>query len=251
VKQLRVIAALCLFGGFSTIWASADEDWVRAVSDRDIPTLEHLVKSGVDVNLSTADGKTALMLAAQQGRKDLIRELLDAGAGINVTNTRGGTALMYAALAGDTASSYLLLERGAKVNSQSSNGWTALMIAAVKGYDELVSLLLDRGADPNLPDIYDWTPLMRAAYENRLAIVRTLLASKGVDLTAVNEYGATALHQSAERGYLQITQLLIDGGADPQAKDRDDRTPVMLARARGHVDVVDLLERSLERNVSR
>jgi ankyrin repeat protein len=251
MKLIRILSAFCLFAGVSAVWASLDEDWVRAVGKRDVAAIERLVKHGVDVNLSTADGKTALMLAAQQGRVDLIRALLDAGATINLTNTRGGTALMYAAVVGDPATVKLLLLRGATINTQSSNGWTALMIAAVKGYDELVRLLLARGADPNLRDIYGWTPLMRAAYENRLTVVRALLASNATKVNVSNDNGATALHQAARRGHLQIVQLLIDHGADLEAKDLRERTPAMLARAQGHANVANMINGSLEKKVSR
>lgn len=251
MKLFRLLSTCCLFVAASAAWASLDEDWVRAVGKRDVATIERLVKRGVDVNLSTTDGKTALMLAAQQGRIDLIRTLLDAGATINLTNTRGGTALMYAAVVGDPATVQLLLGRGASINTQSSNGWTALMIAAVKGYDELVTLLLARGADANLRDIYGWTPLMRAAYENRLTVTRALLASNKANVNAANDNGATALHLAAQRGHLHIAQMLIDGGADLETKDLQGRTPAMLARDQGHASVVEFIKRSLKKKVSR
>ena len=246
---MTLIGFMCasyLLVATSVALAALDEDWVKAVGKRDVVTIERLIGHGVDVNLSTTDGKTALMLAAQQGRTDLIRMLLDAGATINSTNTRGGTALMYAAVVGDPATVELLLARGAAMNVQSSNGWTALMIAAVKGYDELVRLLLRRGADANLRDIYGWTPLMRAAYENRLIVVRSLLASQSAKVNASNDSGATALHQAARRGHLQVVQLLIDSGADSGAKDIRGRTPEMLARAHDHTKVADLIKHSLE-----
>ncbi len=245
MKLTCLICASCLLVATGTASASLNEDWVKAVGKRDIVTLERLVRQGVDVNLSTSDGKTALMLAAQEGRADLIRALLGAGATINSTNTRGGTALMYAAVVGDPTTVELLLAYGAAINVQSSNGWTALMIASVKGYDELVRLLLSRGANANLRDIYGWTPLMRAAYENRLTVVRSLLASQSIEVNTANDNGATALHQAARGGYVQIVRLLIDNGADLEAKDLRGQTPAMLARAQGHAEVADMIKRSL------
>ena len=247
MKLTRILSALCLFGSMSAASASLDENWVRAIGKRDVATIERLLKRSVDVNLSTADGKTALMLAAQQGRLDLMRTLLDAGATVDITNTRGGTAMMYAAVLGDTAPIKLLLARGAAVNTQSSNGWTTLMIAAVMGHDELVRLLLDHGANAGLADIYGWTPLMRATYERRLDVVRILLRSGSANVNARNDNGATALHHAALRGELEIAQLLIAKGADLQAKDHQQRTPLMVARATGHGKVVKLLDRELDR----
>ncbi len=247
MKLAQILSAFCLLVSMSAVSASLDQDWVRAISKRDVPAIERLLKHGVDVNLSATDGKTALMLAAQQGRLDLIRTLLDAGATVDITNTRGGTALMYAAVLGDTAPIKLLLARGSAVNTQSSTGWTALMIAAVMGHDALVRLLLDQGANAGLADIYGWTPLMRATYEKRLHVVRMLLTSKSVNVNARNDNGATALHYAALRNQFEIAQLLIANGADLLAKDRQERTPLMVARATGHDKLVKLFDRALDK----
>jgi ankyrin repeat protein len=119
------------------------------------------------------------------------------------------------------------------------------MIAAVKGYKELVRALLSHGADANLADIYGWTPLMRAVAENRLGVVHILLASKSVNVNARNDSGATALHEAAEKGYFEIAQLLITNNADVQSTDRKGRTPLIIAGASGHNDIVDLINRAV------
>jgi ankyrin repeat protein len=48
-------------------------------------------------------------------------------------------------------------------------------------------------------------------------------------LAAIDEIGRTPLHYAAERGYIEIVRALISTGTDPNKKDNDDSTPLMLA----------------------
>jgi ankyrin repeat protein len=54
--------------------------------------------------------------------------------------------------------------------------------------------------------------------EGHTEIVQLLL-EKGADVNAKNKYGRTALIYATERGYTEIVQLLLEKGADVNAKD--------------------------------
>jgi len=124
-----------------------------------------------DPSLATAfsaDGFSALHLAAFFGQVETARLLLDRGSD---PNARGcgwmtGTALHSASSGSHVAIGRLLLEAGADPNARQSGGWTPLHSAAHNGNSELVGLLLGHGADP----------------------------------TAVNEEGATVLALAEEEG---------------------------------------------------
>ncbi|MFQ5993866.1 MAG: ankyrin repeat domain-containing protein [Acidiferrobacterales bacterium] len=231
----------------SLAWAALDDDWRFAIARRDFATIEHLIPQVNDVNLPARDGRTALMLAASHNRIDLMRKLLGAGARVNIENQRGGTALMYAAVTGDPAPMRLLLSHGAAVNATSDTGWGALMIVSAKGYIEIVQLLIAHGAEVNVRDIYGWTPLMKAAFEGRFAVVRLLLDQESVDLHAVDENGATALHHAAAVGHVKIARLLIAYGADIERKDGAGQTPLMIAAKQGRAEMIDLINQSLDK----
>ena len=66
----------------------------------------------------------------------------------------------------------------------------------------------------------------RKASETRLQIVR-LLAFKGADLEARNNYGRTPLHEAVLRGSLEDTKVLLAAGAD--VRSRAGETVLMLA----------------------
>lgn len=223
--------------------ADIDDDWLRALTTRDLAVIERLLPATAEanVNLAAKDGRTALMLAAGQARADLVQELLTAGAEINVANSRGGTALMYSAVTGDTPTVKMLLAHGAAVNARATNGWTAVMVASVKGYAHLVKVLLEAGADPNISDIYGWTPLMRATHEERGTVVRELLQSQRIDVNAKDDLRDTALHHAAAKGFVDIARDLIAHGADVKSVDAAGRTPLMIASAQGNAELAEIL----------
>jgi ankyrin repeat protein len=68
-----------------------------------------------------------------------------------------------------------------------------------------------------------------------------LLLDKGANIEAKHNNGSTALLVAALRGYKAIVQLLLDNGANIQAKDIDGKTALLLATLKGHEDVVRLL----------
>jgi outer membrane protein assembly factor BamB len=79
--------------------------------------------------------------------------------------------------------------------------------------------------------------------------VKTLL-EKGADVNAKNEIGVTALWIAADRGKPEVVALLLKAGADVNARDGIwYETPLSLAVAGGHTEVVTAMLRARARDV--
>jgi uncharacterized protein len=87
-------------------------------------------------------------------------------------------------------------------------------------------------------------PVADAAARGDLDTVRDLLRN-GADVNSAQGDGMTALHWAAERGELELTEVLIYSGANVDAGTRIGHyTPLHLASREGHADVVAALLRS-------
>jgi ankyrin repeat protein len=145
-----------------------------------------------------------------------------------------------------------LIAHGADVNAKASRaprgtgtvGATPFFLAAWAGDPDTMRQLVDHGADPNLATPQGVTPLMvasgilREAGGPNVPEARALAAVKlcvelGNDVKAVNKsHGDTALHGAAYRGMhggAQITQYLIEHGADVNVVNKRGWTPLVVA----------------------
>uniref|UniRef100_A0ABM5FAG0 Ankyrin repeat domain-containing protein 63 n=1 Tax=Pogona vitticeps TaxID=103695 RepID=A0ABM5FAG0_9SAUR len=94
------------------------------------------------------------------------------------------------------------------------------------------------------------TPLMFAVLLRdpawRVAFARLLL-ERGAAPNLRDDAGRSALSLACERGYLEVTQLLVQFGADPDAVDARGWSPLMYAAWEGRAGVVEWLLRAFRR----
>ncbi|UEM22547.1 ankyrin repeat domain-containing protein [Skermanella mucosa] len=148
------------------------EDMLQAFQQPAV--LEAVIQAGRDIDYELPDGKTALMLASEQGNTQAVRRLLTAGAAPNARSRNGGTALMYAASIGNNAIVRALIQSGGSVNSMNVEGKTALMAAASRGQVETVRILLENGANIGTTSIHGRNALSYAQEGGHRAVVDLL-----------------------------------------------------------------------------
>ena len=87
---------------------------------------------------------------------------------------------------------------------------------------------------PQMPMSIEFgSPLHNAAQEGRADIV-ALLIEKGADVNAKNNEGRTPLHEAVWFGSPNIVNLLLKKGADPLVEDDFGRTPLIMAQEKGN-----------------
>ena len=86
-----------------------------------------------------------LIRAAEDGRLDLVRNLLEAGANPNAKSDGDVTVLIWAAARGHVEVVKVLLQSGAEPNARTRKGRTAIEIAMQEGHDHVAALLRENG----------------------------------------------------------------------------------------------------------
>jgi ankyrin repeat protein len=125
------------------------------------------------------------------------------------------------------------------INSHSPDGFTALGFACFFRHIPTAKMLLDRGADPGLAsnNALRVAPLHSAVAANLVELIDLLLV-RGADPNPREGGGSTPLHSAAGHGTPEIIARLLAAGADPSGKTNDGKTPADVARQYGKVDVV-------------
>ncbi len=225
-----------------------------AVLNGDINKIKELLKSKVNVNENNAKGETALILAAEQGREDIVNLLLEGGADIKSQ----GVKALGKSLRGENASYapykkvvFLLLKKGIDLKNSSIlldvvGKWTEGKDAATD-ITMIVKALLKSGANADARRSNGYPALMYAVTfgkdSENLEIVKALI-DHGADVNAqVSSSGPTALILAVARNDIQVAKILLDKGAKINVRDKDLRFDTPMARAAflGNLDMLMLL----------
>lgn len=94
-----------------------------------------------------------------------------------------------------------------------------------------------------------YTPLLYAARAGHLNVC-ILLIDSGADINAKTKGGATALHRAASGGHSEVVQLLVQKGADGLIADTDHETPAHKAATAGHGSLARFLLRTFPASAS-
>ena len=131
-------------GGEPALVAAAD------IADDDPRGVALLLKHKAQINARDALGRTALIVAAQEGHARIAKALLTAHANVALADQHGTTALMEAAHHGAENIVRALCEAGAPLDARDRHGRDALTLACLSPHavTGTVHALLDAGADP-------------------------------------------------------------------------------------------------------
>lgn len=178
----------------------------------------------------------------------------------------GFTPLHFAVRQGDMESTRRLVAAGADVNTVSADGKASLELAIYNGNYEIASFLIDNKAQVNHADAEGFTPLFWAVDRRNmetnpgmpwmvtldpLPLIKKLLASganpnafvdniptsrrSALNLTPRTTF-ATALARAAFSADMELVQLLLSNGADPNIVSSHNETALMQAAGYAWID---------------
>jgi ankyrin repeat protein len=151
----------------------------------------------------------------------------------DIVDGSGSTPLLLAASHDDAVQVRQLLKTGANPNVRNKLDTTPLLEAAFHSNTEIIRALLDAGADPNTAGADGETPLMLVARGTNVAAAKILLDKGASTKAAESQRQQTALMWAAANRQGPMTRLLVERGAELDAKTASDlMTPLVSAEPR-------------------
>ena len=202
-----------------------------------------LIGKGANIDAVDDSGNAPLSFACRIGNVDIVRTFLQAGAAVDLPDDTLWTPLhlVLQEVKPETHEIVkLLLEYGANVNVRTDGGSMPPHIAAQEGDFDILRDLIAKGADINA-EMSKGTPLMRAVVNGHVDAVE-FLCENGANTSFSKTLGTSALHLALARNpNYDIVHKLIKMGADVNAMDNNDDTPLALAVSEDNLELVELL----------
>jgi len=195
---------------------------IWAATKGDCGAVELLGIMGTDLSGADYDGRTALHLAAAEGRYEVAKYLLDQGVNVDPVDHRDGTPLDDAMLNHHQPIVELLIAHGAEQKeAQDAFTWLGTPPPANHEANEVVQL--------------NW-----AAREGDIDAI-TRLVARGINLHGADYDMRTPLHLAAVAGHADVVDYLLRRGVEAGRRDRWGCTPLDDAKRHGSDSVVELL----------
>jgi ankyrin len=231
----------------STVAPTGETTLMTATRTGKPEALTLLLDRGAEVDARDPEfEQTALMLAVRENHPAAVQVLLARGAAVNA-HTRLGTApefrlpckgtgcgsegvginrgglpdrgrreaaqggmtpLLYAARDGRLDAARMLVASGADLTQREANGLTPLLMSILNNQLGIAAFLLEQGADPNVDDFWGRTPLFAAVEYRNLD-----MNNRDQDSPTTNGVDRAPL--------LDFIEVLLDRGADPNARTRE------------------------------
>ncbi len=207
--------------------------------------------------------------AIKAGDATKVESLIEENPALLRENVNGATPVLFAVYQGQNDIARLLASRGelsfgeacalgdadrvrsllaadpSLLRSRTADGFPAASLAIFFRHSELARWLIEQGADVNAAaeNPQRVAPLHAAAAVRDRETV-ALLLERGADPNAKQQMDYTPLHGAASRGDIEMGELLLANGAQRDARASDGMTPADVARKYGQDAFAEWIERT-------
>jgi ankyrin repeat protein len=199
-----------------------------------VETVVSRIAQGEDINRVTEYGESALRIASNRGRFDVVDLLLNAGADRGQLRWSSTT---YEVVYGTPTS----VKKSVQENNdlESIDYWerTPFLFAIQLGDTEKAQLLLDLGANRLVVGWCGKTPMQYAIQHNRVAMLKWLVDQR-FDIESTDEFLETPLIAAASQGMVDCVTFLLQCGADAHKANHIPERPIEVAT---NMEVVNVL----------
>ncbi|GAX83177.1 hypothetical protein CEUSTIGMA_g10603.t1 [Chlamydomonas eustigma] len=257
-------------------------EFLSAASRGDEGMMRRMLEQGHEINACDYDNRSALMLSCAKGHTSCVRALLESGADCKLRDSSGSCALMEACKSSNASIITDLLRHGAKLNMEAATLAGHLCRAVHDGDMRFLYRMIHAGANMAACDYDMRSALHVAAAEGNLAAVKMLVGDGNAPISVLDRFGNSPLDEARRVGaqtvvdFLEscVTELeqnqslakfirqrttdllqacacgdvirvrsLLERHVPPDCADYDNRTGMMLAAVKGHLEVVQELLR--------
>lgn len=191
-----------------------------------------LLNKGASPNYSDKFGETPLIVALRNGIMPVLKLLLSVDVDLLEENIHLYLPLHMAVNTDSHDIIKILVDKGVNIDAQCRKGLTPLHLSVQKNDCLAAQLLLDLGANPDLTDELD--ECLQKKYST---------TEKIPPFYRTYGYGYTPLHYAANNKFSSVMKVLLNGGANPNIRDRtnEGQSPLHISTFSGDLESVRLL----------
>jgi uncharacterized protein len=219
----------------STFKMGTQEELFNAIKNGDLATVGRLIADDPSL-VDTYDdhGLTPVLTAAYNQHPEIASFLVEHGAFLTLFEACAVGKL-------DKVESALKAQPD-HLNTFAPDGFQPIGLAAFFGHTDIVKFLLSVGADVDTPSQNGMmvTPLNSAAAAGRVDIARMLL-ERGANPNARQADDFVPLHAAAQNGQREMAELLLKHGADKTLRNREGFSAQDMAAEKGFTELAELL----------
>ncbi len=214
-----------------------------AIKGRHFEFAEELIKNeDIQINPQNFSEKSALVTAVELGKYEFAKKLiLEKQADINAKHLGNKTVLLAAAENGDLLFVNFLLNRGEiQINEQSHKGYTALIQALESGFTDVSKVLLEHANLNVLPAKINSKNALVIALKNRDWNLVDLILNKQTELKS-QVLGHALVNASATGELTALKFILNQTETDVNFKSFREKTALLEASYNLHLDIIKIL----------